>query len=398
MELKTEIKILLVDDREENLLALETILNEEGYTFVKAGSGREALKHLLADQDFHLIIMDVMMPGMDGFETAELIYSREKLQHVPIIFLTAVDIEENIYKGYQTGAVDYIQKPFVPEILRAKVNAFVELSIKNKQLAAQEDELRSINESLQKEIEERKQSEKQVRLLNKELEQKLEELQSLDAFAYSVSHDLMSPLNNISGLVSLIFKRYGSGLDENVAKVLGLVMDSTQKMSELIRSVLLFSRQANAELIKSRLDMNKIVQGVIEDIGIYKSISHFDIQVDKLPGINGDGNMLKQVWVNFISNAIKYSEKHEKPRINVGALQDNGSCVYFVKDNGAGFDMKNYDKLFNIFQRLHNSREFEGTGVGLAIVKRIVERHGGRVWAESTPGEGATFYFSLQSN
>jgi two-component system sensor histidine kinase/response regulator len=398
MKLKTEIKILLVDDREENLLALETILNEEVYTFVKAASGREALKQLLADQDFHLIIMDVMMPGMDGFETAELIYSREKLQHVPIIFLTAIDIEENIYRGYQTGAVDYIQKPFVPEILRAKVNAFVELSVKNKKLAAQEDELRSINESLQKEIEERKQSENQVRLLNKELEQKLEELQSLDAFAYSVSHDLMSPLNNISGLTSLIFKRYGNGLDENVTKILGLVMDSTQKMSELIRSVLLFSRQANAELIKSRLDMNKIVQGVIEDIGIYKSISHFDIHVDKLPGIDGDGNMLKQVWVNFISNAIKYSEKHEKPRINVGALQDNESCVYFVKDNGAGFDMKNYDKLFNIFQRLHNSREFEGTGVGLAIVKRIVERHGGRVWAESTPGEGATFYFSLQSN
>ncbi len=396
MEFKPEIKILLVDDREENLFALETILSKEPYTFVKAASGREALKHLLNDHDFHLIIMDVLMPGMDGFETAELIYSREKLQHVPIIFLTAVDVEENIYKGYQTGAVDYIQKPFVPEILRAKVHAFVELSIKNKKLAAQEDELRSINESLQKEIEERKQSENKVRLLNKELEQKLEELQSLDAFAYSVSHDLMSPVNNISGLTSLVLKRYGNSLDDNVSKMLGLVMDSTQKMSELIRSVLLFSRQANAELIKSRLDMNKIVQGVIEDIGIYKSINRFDIEVDELPGIDGDGNMLKQVWVNFISNAIKYSEKHEKPEIRIGALKDNGSSVYFVKDNGAGFDMKNYDKLFNIFQRLHNSRDFEGTGVGLAIVKRIVERHGGRVWAESSPGEGATFYFSLQ--
>lgn len=398
MEKKPEIKILLVDDREENLLALETILTEPSYHFVKARSGREALKHLLTDQDFYLIIMDVLMPGMDGFETAELIYSRERLQHVPIIFLTAADIEENIYKGYQTGAVDYIQKPFVPEILRAKVHAFIELTIKNKKLAAQEEKLRSINESLQKEIEERRQSESQVRLLNKELEQKLEELQSLDAFAYSVSHDLMSPLNNISGLTNLLLNRYGDGLDENVTKILGLVIDSTQKMSELIRSVLLFSRQANAELVKSRLDMNKIVQGVIEDIGIYKSINHFNIQVDKLPEIDGDGNMLKQVWVNFISNAIKYSEKKEQPLIRVGTLRENGSCVYFVKDNGAGFDMKNYDRLFNIFQRLHNSREFEGTGVGLAIVKRIVERHGGKVWAESAPGEGATFYFSLKSN
>ena len=396
MEEKTEVKVLLVDDREENILALETILETEGYTFVKARSGREALKCLLDDQDFYLIIMDVVMPGMNGFETAELIYSREKLKNIPIIFLTAIDIEENMYKGYKAGAVDYINKPFVPELLRAKVGAFVDLSVKNKKLISQEERLRAINKNLEREIAERKSSEEKVRQLNKNLEEKLEELQSLDAFAYSVSHDLMSPVNNISGLVNLLMKRHGEQFDGNARKVLNLVMDSTQKMSEMIRSMLLFSRQANAELIKSEVDMKKIVQAVIDDIGTYKTIDHFEIKIAKLPSIEGDSNMLKQVWVNFISNAVKYSQKKERPLIEVGSTEGEGEVTFYVKDNGAGFDMKNYDKLFGVFQRLHSAHDFEGTGVGLAIVKRIVERHGGKVWAESAVGEGSTFFFSLK--
>lgn len=396
MEERLEIKILLVDDREENLLVLESILQKKNtYSLIKARSGREALKHLLDHQDYHLIIMDVVMPGMDGFETAGLIYAREKLQHIPIIFLTAMDIEENIYKGYQTGAVDYIRKPFVPEILRAKVDAFVELSLKSKRLIAQEEKLREINRSLEKEIKERKQSEEKIRLLNKDLEQKLEELQSLDSFAYSVSHDLLSPVNNISGLTNLLLKKHGQELNGEVQKVLGLISDSSQKMSELIKSLLFFSRQVNAELNKTQLDMNGIVRTVLNEIGTLKPLDHFDIQVEDLPKIEGDGSMIKQVWVNFISNAVKYSGKSEKPSIFIGSKQDNGSVTFFVKDNGAGFDMKNYDKLFGVFQRLHSAKDFEGTGVGLAIVKRIVERHGGKVWAEAAPMEGATFYFSI---
>ena len=396
MEDNSGCKVLLVDDREENLLALEAILrNKSNYEFVKARSGREALKHLLDNQDFCLIIMDVMMPLMDGFETAELIYSREKLQHIPIIFLTALDIEENIYRGYKTGAVDYISKPFVPEILRAKVDAFVELSIKSKRLISQEEKLREINRSLEKEIQERKQSEEQVKQLNRSLKERLEELQSLDAFAYSVSHDLMSPVNNINGLTSLLIKRHGGDMNESGLKMLNLISDSTQKMSELIRSLLLFSRHANAELNKTTLEMNEIVRVVLEEISAYKPMEHFRLKVDDLPAIEGDGNMIKQVWVNFISNAVKYSQKNENPAIHIGAIQENGTVTFYVKDNGAGFDMKNYDKLFGVFQRLHSSKEFEGTGVGLAIVKRIVERHGGKVWAESVPDEGSTFYFSV---
>nr|WP_255651040.1 ATP-binding protein [Cesiribacter sp. SM1] len=395
MENASDIKILLVDDRDENLLALETILINESYQIVKANSGRQALQCLLDDHDFYLIIMDVVMPGMDGFETAELIYGREKLKNIPIIFLTAMDIEENIYKGYKSGAVDYIRKPVVPELLRAKVGAFIDLSLKNKRLIAQEETLRAINQELEREVMERKLSEKKVKALNKDLQDKLAELQSLDAFAYSVSHDLMSPLNNINGLTNLLIRQHGQNLNESGQKMLHMVLESTQKMSKLVKNLLLFSRQANAELKKAELDMNAMVQAVLQEISAYKPLEKFQIVVQDLPKANCDENMIRQVWINFISNAIKYSQKSASPRIDVGALRNNGSAIYYVKDNGAGFDMKDYDKLFGAFQRLHTEKEFEGTGIGLNIVKRIVERHGGKVWAESSQGMGATFFFTL---
>jgi two-component system sensor histidine kinase/response regulator len=395
MENASDIKILLVDDRDENLLALETILINEDYQIVKANSGRQALQCLLDDHDFYLIIMDVVMPGMDGFETAELIYGREKLKNIPIIFLTAMDIEENIYKGYKSGAIDYIRKPVVPDLLRAKVGAFVDLSIKNKRLITQEETLRSINQELEREVMERKLSEKKVKALNKDLHDKLAELQSLDAFAYSVSHDLMSPLNNINGLTNLLIRQHSDNMNENGQKMLQMVLESTQKMSELVKNLLLFSRQANAELKKADLDMNNMVQAVLQEISAYKPLEGFQIIVQDLPKAKCDENMIRQVWINFISNAIKYSQKSASPRIDVGALRNNGSAIYYVKDNGAGFDMKDYDKLFGAFQRLHTEKEFEGTGIGLNIVKRIVERHGGKVWAESSQDMGATFFFTL---
>lgn len=388
----------MVDDRQENLMALEAILENEGYTLVKANSGRQALQHLLENQDFHLIIMDVVMPGMDGFETAELIYDREKLKNIPIIFLTAIDTEENIYRGYQSGAVDYISKPFIPGLLRAKVAAFVELSSKSKKLIQQEEKLREINKSLEEEIAERKASEKKIKELNSDLKHKLNELQSLDAFAYSVSHDLMSPLNNISGLTTLIIHSCGELLDDESKNMLNLILSSTQKMSDLIKSILIFSRQANAELIKNELDMNEIISTVLTEIKAYKTIDHFEIEIAPLPNVMADTNMLKQVWVNFISNAIKYSEKKQNPKIEIGHYISEEEIVFFVKDNGAGFDMVNYDKLFSIFKRLHSAQDFEGTGIGLAIVKRVIERHNGRVWADASLDKGSTFYFSLKTS
>lgn len=398
MEEKSQFKVLLVDDRDENLFALETILKDENYQLIKAHSGKEALAFLLKDLDFHLIIMDVLMPGMNGFETAALIYNREKLKNIPIIFLTAMDIEGNIYKGYQAGAIDYISKPIIPELLKVKVRAFVELSEKNRQLIHQEKMLRAANRKLEWEIAERKLSEAKVKALNEDLAKKLEQLQSLDSFNYSISHDLMSPLNSITGLTGLLQTMYPEKFDNEVLEIVNHIMGSVDRMSNLIKDLLSFSRQANAEISKADVSMEKIVKEVMEEIALTMPVADAEIVIHELPSAYCDNSMLKQVWANLISNAIKYSQKKPQPKVEIGGIQKNGELIYFVKDNGAGFNMAHYNKLFSIFQRLHSESEFNGTGIGLAVVKRIIERHDGRIWAESEVGKGSEFYFTLKAN
>ncbi|WP_276373538.1 response regulator [Chryseolinea sp. H1M3-3] len=397
VEETSEFKVLLVDDRDENLFALETILKDENYHLVKANSGKQALAYLLKDLDFHLIIMDVLMPGMNGFETAALIYEREKLKNIPIIFLTAMDIEGNIYKGYKAGAVDYISKPIIAELLKVKVRAFVELSEKNRQLVRQEKMLRAANRKLEWEITERKLSEAKIKALNEDLAKKLEQLQSLDSFNYSISHDLMSPLNSITGLAGLLQTMYPEKFDDEVLEIVNHIMGSVDRMSNLIKDLLSFSRQANAEISKVDVSMRALVDDVMEEVSKTMPVTNVEIVVHELPNAYCDNSMLKQVWINLVSNAIKYSQKTPVPKVEIGGKHENGDLIYFVKDNGAGFNMAHYNKLFSIFQRLHSESEFNGTGIGLAVVKRIIERHDGRIWAQSEVGKGSEFYFTLKA-
>lgn len=384
----------MVDDRDENLLSLEAILQNENYSLVKANSGREALSILLNDVDFHLILLDVMMPIMNGFETAELIYSREKLVNIPIIFLTAMDVEGNIYKGYQAGAIDYISKPIIPDLLKVKVKAFVELSEKTRELVRQEKALRIANEKLELEIAERTLSEAKIKSLNEILQRRLEQVESLDSFNYSVSHDLINPLTSIIALTNLL---KDMPIDDEAIKLVNLIMTSSDRMTKLIRDLLHFSRQAREEISSTEFSMRDLVDEVVQDIALSIPLNRTEVIIHDMPTVQGDNSMLKQVWSNLISNAVKYSQKKENPRIEIGARQEQGKFVYFIKDNGAGFDMKNYNKLFEIFQRLHSENEFNGTGIGLAIVKRIVNMHNGKIWAESNPGKGSNFYFTLNA-
>ncbi len=216
-----------------------------------------------------------------------------------------------------------------------------------------------------------------------------------EAFSYSISHDLRAPLRAIDGFSRILLEDYADTLDAEGQRLLGVVRDNTQKMAQLIDDLLAFSRIGRAQMAASTIHMHALVQEVLEELKPTLGERAVRFEVNPLPEAQGDRAMIRQVVVNLLANAVKFTRPRPHAEIEVGARVENGQAIYYVKDNGAGFDMQYANKLFGVFHRLHRQEEFEGTGVGLAIVQRVVHRHGGRVWAEGKVNEGATFYFSL---
>ena len=404
-------KILLVDDREDNLLSIETILETKGYQMVKANSGRQALKILLKEFDFALILMDVKMPNLNGFETASLIYEREKLKHIPIIFITANNYgDENIFKGYKAGAVDYIYKPINPDLLRAKVSIFIELYKKNYQLQAQEKKLIAINRNLENEINERKISEKKVQDLNSKLLANIAQLEDankeLDRFAFMASHDLQEPLRKIRTFSDLLYIRYNDNLDDNGKMHISRIKTAAERMQLLIQDILTFSKMSLEKIDFVESDLNIIMQDVLSELMETTQKHNATITIKALPTLSVNPVLIRPLFSNLISNALKYKRAEIKPVINIFSDNDsdedgtrkhekNKYCRIYIQDNGMGFDQKYAEQIFGMFQRLHSNKEIEGTGIGLALCKKIVEEHKGFISARGEINNGSTFVVSL---
>ena len=364
-------KILLVDDKVENLIALETVLKGLDVELIKVTNGNDALKETL-HHDFALALLDIQMPEMDGYELAEILREEEKTANLPFIFISGIYTEQfHVFQGYEKGAISFITKPFQPEILINNVKHFM-------QVHQHELMLKKLNEDLQA-------KNKELEFLNKELE----------SFTYSVSHDLRAPLRAINGYSHILLQEHADNFDTEVERLLKIINGNAKTMGELIDSLLSLSKLGKREIQKGQVETNRLVQNIIEEVKETEAGKKVSWKIQELPDCEGDYRLLKQVWANLVANAVKYSTKKEKPVVEIEAKVRAEEVIFIIKDNGAGFDMRFADQLFGVFQRLHKPSEFEGTGVGLAIVQRIIYRHGGKVWAEGAINEGACFYFSI---
>jgi PAS domain S-box-containing protein len=500
---ENRVKILLVDDSPENLISLEAALEGLGQEIVLAQSGMEALRHLL-DEDFAAILLDVKMPELDGFQTAELIRSRRRSRHTPILFLTAYKSDEHLFRGYDMGAVDFLFKPIVPEILRSKVSVFVELSRNNALLRRQTEELRKaetkfrslldaapvamvissedgeiglVNSEAEtvfgyrhdellgrnvamlvpgwnsrgvhpaadnahgelrgfrkdgtefpaeivlsplqtedgllvtsaiRDVTERKRKDLEIRELNSKLEQRVAErtrdlLKSnealrqsnddLNQFAYAASHDLQEPLRMVALYSEMLEQRYRDKLGEDADQFIGFIIDGAHRMEMLLKDLLAYSQAGSLEGPTESIDCQQVIEKVRFNLQTAIAENHAEISTRNLPVVEAHEIRLIQLFQNLVSNAIKYRSQ-EPPRICLSAERREGNWVFCVEDNGIGIRPEYAQQVFGIFKRLHG-HAYPGTGIGLAICQRIVERYGGRIWLESNPGVGSRFYFTL---
>src|SRR5579871_4715062 len=501
------VKLLLVDDSQENLVSLAATLESLGQELVLARSGAEALRHLLTD-DFAAILLDVKMPDMDGFQTAELIRARRRSRHTPILFLTGYKNDEHLFRGYDLGAVDFLFKPIVPEILRSKVGVFVELSRNTALLQRQADILgkaeqkfRSlldaapdamvistadgrialvnsqveaifgfrreelIGENMQvlvpewisrslipdsagsqkghaelwairkngrqfpaelslsplqteegllvitaiRDVTQRRLAEDAVRELNQTLEQRVAErtqelLESnealrqsnddLNQFAYAASHDLQEPLRLVALYSQILQKRYAERLGDEARELFGFVISGARRMERLLKDLLAYSQTGSSnEGPAQPVECEQAIRKVMLNLQAAIEQSAATITWDPLPVVHAHEIRLVQLLQNLIGNAIKY-RSDLPPEIHVAAKRENGQWLFSVRDNGIGIEPEYSQQVFGIFKRLHG-QDYEGTGIGLAICQRIIERYGGRIWVDSKPGAGAVFSFTL---
>jgi len=366
--------ILIVDDQKANVALLEQMLHDAGYVSIASTMDPREVCELHRKNRYDLILLDLQMPGMDGFEVMEGLKKIETDGYLPVLMITALPGHK--LRALKAGAKDFVSKPFDLGEVLIRVYNMLEVRLLHLEIK------RHYNE-----VEER------VAQRTAELEESNKEL---EAFSYSVSHDLRAPLRALDGFSQAMLDDFGPQLPDEGQRYLKAIRYSALQMSALIDALLEFSRFNRQELNKRTMDTGKLVRSALDELGFPWQERQVEIRIGDLPVSSGDPVLLKQVWINLLSNALKYTNKREKAEIEIGSTKINGTEAFFVRDNGTGFDMRYADKLFGVFERLHRMEDYEGTGIGLAMVQRIVNRHGGRVWANAAIDCGATFNFTLE--
>lgn len=370
MKKLSECTVLVVDDMETNIDILVEAFGDD-YDVSVAMDGESALENIEIEIP-DIILLDIMMPGMDGYEVCRRIKANEALKDIPIIFLTAITDISSKTKGFELGAVDYITKPF--EILEVKARVFTHLSLRLAQYELAEK--------------------------NRILEERTEELKNvnceLKAFSYTVSHDLKSPLRVIEGYSKIIIEDNGEMLNKDGKEMLSRIKNTCSSMITMIEKMLEYSVTASKEIHKENLNIGEMFNSVFTEVSLVypQRVINFEFETG-MPPVSGDVIMIKQVIYNVVSNAVKFTKNTEKARIITGCKRGANEYIFYIRDNGAGIDMEYSSKLFSMFQRLHSKDEFEGNGIGLATVHKIIQRHGGRTWIEGKVNEGTTVYFTL---
>ena len=398
--------VLIVDDIRANIIALKKTLELHDIDVDTAESGEEALKKILKT-NYCLIIMDVQMPGLDGFEVVKILSGNKRTKDIPVIFLSALNIEKKyIFKGYETGAVEYITKPVDSDLLILKVKTFIKIY-------EQQNELKGMKDLLSKEIKIRKEAQDNLEIKiaerTRELVAKNEELElrnhELQQFSWVVSHDLNEPIRKIQIFIKIIKELYLTA-DEKAIDYVDRTIKSAERMQTLITDLLAYSR-LSSQVKPETTDLNVVLQEVLSDFDYLIERKNATIKTSELPTIDSIPSQLRQVFQNLIGNALKFSGNTDQPVIEITSeiiaeksfdspvSPDGKFCRIMVKDNGIGFDEIYLDRIFIIFQSLNDRQKYEGTGIGLAIAKKIIEKHNGLITAKSQIGEGASFIIIL---
>jgi two-component system sensor histidine kinase/response regulator len=363
-------RLLIVDDEEAQMKALSVTLQDEGFVTQGFTSPRQALAALRPGH-FDLLLTDLSMPEMDGLDLL-----RAALEIDPdlvVVLMTGHGTIDTAVEAMKSGALDYILKPF-------KLRAI--LPVLERALAMRR--LRRENAALARRVAERT---AELEAANKEL----------DSFSHSVSHDLRAPLRHIDGFARILAENFSGSMPPEALRHLKVITDGVDKMRQLIEDLLRFSRLGRQPLSLRPVEPVAMARQAFDEMTRENPGRRIDFRIGEAPSCMADPALLRQVFANLFSNAFKFTRGRAVAEIEFSSRREGGETVYYIRDNGTGFDMNHVDKIFGVFQRLHSAEEFEGTGVGLSLVQRIVQRHGGRIWAQAAVGQGATFSFTLPS-